>query len=105
MLLRVIVVVLVALAAPASASARSGVEIGMEDERLLLSEPGRAPAVVAAWRELGVDVVRLQAVWAKIAPSGAGGRAGFAVAIIGAGVIGGGGWIARSSSCARTACG
>ena len=70
MLLRVIVVVLVALAAPASASARSGVEIGMEDERLLLSEPGPAPAVVAAWRELGVDVVRLQAVWAKIAPSG-----------------------------------
>ena len=70
MRVRVILVVLVVLAAPASALARSGLEIGMEDERLLLSEPGRAPAVVAAWRELGVDVVRLQAVWAKVAPSG-----------------------------------
>ena len=67
---RAIVVLLVVLAAPASALARGGVEIGMEDERLLLGEPGRAPGIVAAWRELGVDVVRLQAGWARIAPSG-----------------------------------
>src|SRR5829696_1836598 len=66
----VVVILLAALAAPASAPAAGGVEIGMEDERLLLSDPWQAPAAVAAWRELGVDVVRLHASWTRIAPAG-----------------------------------
>ena len=59
-----------ALLAPAGAAAAEGVEVGMEDERLLLSDPWAAPGVVAAWRELGVDVVRLHASWSRIAPAG-----------------------------------
>ena len=66
----ILLAALAALAAPASAPASGRVEIGMEDERLLLSDPWQAPAAVAAWRELGVDVVRLHAGWARIAPAG-----------------------------------
>jgi hypothetical protein len=51
----------------AAAPARA-LEIGMEDERLLLGDPQGAPDAVAAWRALGVDVVRLQAQWWMIAP-------------------------------------
>jgi hypothetical protein len=68
---RFVVILLAAvLLGPSGASAAGGVEIGMEDERLLLSAPWEAPAAVAAWRELGVDVVRVHAGWARIAPSG-----------------------------------
>jgi hypothetical protein len=70
MAVRVLVILLAVLAAPAGASAAGGVEIGMEDERLLLSDPWRSPGVVADWRELGVDVVRLHAGWARTAPAG-----------------------------------
>jgi hypothetical protein len=71
MSLRLVVSLLAAmLAAPAGAAASEGVEIGMEDERLLLGASWRAPAAVAAWRDLGVDVVRLHASWARIAPRG-----------------------------------
>jgi hypothetical protein len=65
-------VLLVALlvAAPASASAAEGVEIGMEDERLLLTDTREGPEAVAAWREIGVDVVRLHASWSRVAPAG-----------------------------------
>ena len=66
----VLVAALAVLAMPASAAAAGGVEIGMEDERLLLSDPWKSPAVVAAWRDLGVDVVRLHAGWARTAPAG-----------------------------------
>lgn len=66
----VLVAVLVLLAAPAGASAAGDVEIGMEDERLLLNVPAFAPFAVAAWRDLGVDVVRLHASWSRIAPAG-----------------------------------
>ncbi len=40
----------------------------MEDERLLLGHPDVAPAVVAEWKALGVDVVRIHAQWWNIAP-------------------------------------
>ena len=66
----VLALVSVLLVVPAGALAAEGVEIGMEDERLLLSDPWQAPGVVAAWREIGVDVVRLHAGWARIAPAG-----------------------------------
>jgi hypothetical protein len=52
-------------AAPARAA---GLEIGMEDERLLLGYPGAAVEAVGAWRALGVDVVRIHAQWSAIAP-------------------------------------
>jgi hypothetical protein len=58
-----------ALAAPAGAVASRDLEIGMEDERIMLDEPHDAPAVAAAWRDMGVDVVRLHARWGKLAPT------------------------------------
>lgn len=55
-------------AAPAPADA--DFEVGMEDEGLLLSNPQLAPAAVLAWRDLGVDVVRIHARWWEIGPAG-----------------------------------
>jgi hypothetical protein len=57
-----------ALGAPA-ARAVTDAEVGMEDERIMLSEPDKAPAAVAAWRDMGVDVVRVHARWFEIAPA------------------------------------
>ena len=53
-------------AAPA-ADART-FEVGMEDEGLLLSNQFLAPDAVAAWKQFGVDVVRIHARWWEIAP-------------------------------------
>jgi hypothetical protein len=56
-----------ALFAPA-ARAASNLETGMEDERLLLSDPTEAEGTIAAWAAAGVDVVRIHARWDDIAP-------------------------------------
>lgn len=69
--LRVVAVALLAAAAlgAAAAPARAAdLEIGMEDERLLLSDPLNAAPAVQAWKALGVDVVRIHAQWWMIAP-------------------------------------
>jgi hypothetical protein len=64
-----LVVAALALAGPvASALAAPGNEVGMEDERLLLSEPAQAPRAVAEWAAAGVDVVRIQARWGAVSP-------------------------------------
>jgi hypothetical protein len=42
----------------------------MEDEGLVLSNQHLAPAAVTAWRQMGVDVVRIHARWWEIAPDG-----------------------------------
>ena len=60
---------LAGLACAAPARAAAGMEIGMEDERLLLSDPSRAPGVVQAWKDLGIETVRLHAGWYSIAPA------------------------------------
>jgi len=58
-----------ALAGPvASASAASDLEVGMEDERLLLSEPVHAQAAITAMAAAGVDVVRIHARWIDVSP-------------------------------------
>jgi len=64
-----VILAALALALPASAAAAPGLEVGMEDERLLLSEPVNAPVVVRDWAEAGVDVVRIHARWGAIAPA------------------------------------
>lgn len=57
------------LAGPAApALAAPGAEVGMEDERLLLSEPFHAPEVVADWARAGVDIVRIHARWGSVSP-------------------------------------
>ena len=70
-MLRLAVALVLALTAlgPGAAWAAPDAEVGIEDERLLLSEPDKGPAAVAAWRAMGVDVVRLHARWFEVAPA------------------------------------
>ena len=60
--------VAVALAFAAPAHAASNLEVGMEDERLLLSAPVEAEGAVNAWAAAGVDVVRIHARWIDVSP-------------------------------------
>ena len=60
---------LAALALTAPARAAAGMEIGLEDERLLLRDPARAADVVQAWKGLGIEIVRVQAGWYSIGPA------------------------------------
>ena len=56
------------LVGAAPAAAASNLEIGVEDERLLLSEPFFAEGTIASMAAAGVDVVRIHARWYEIAP-------------------------------------
>ena len=58
-----------ALAGPvAAAGAAANLEIGIEDERLLLSEPVHAETAIAGMAAAGVDVVRIHARWIEVSP-------------------------------------
>lgn len=59
----------VILTAASQTFASSGLLTGIEDERHLLDEPAVAPAMVDEWQKIGIDVVRLHANWARIAPT------------------------------------
>ena len=65
----VVAVTLTLLAADVS-SAAPNVEVGVEDERLVLTDPRDAERAVGDWRRMGVDVVRVHAIWSRIAPAG-----------------------------------
>ena len=65
-----LVLLALALVGPHAAAAATDVEVGIEDERLMLTDTGEAGLVVDEWRRLGVDVVRLHASWRRIAPAG-----------------------------------
>jgi hypothetical protein len=60
-------VVLGAAAAPASAA--SGYEVGIADDRLLFASDESAARTVAEWRDAGVDAVRVFARWGAHAPA------------------------------------
>jgi hypothetical protein len=64
----VLLVAVLLLAAPATARA-AGPEIGITDDRVLLAGGAQADRAVQEWRTLGVDVVRIFALWSRIAPS------------------------------------
>jgi hypothetical protein len=64
-----LLVTLSALAAPVPALASADLEIGIEDERIMLDDFHEAPAAVAAWKDLGIQAVRLHARWGRLAPS------------------------------------
>lgn len=57
-----------------AAQAAPGLQVGIEDEAVMLSRPGEAPAAIAEWQRIGVDVVRLHARWSKLAPAQPGGE-------------------------------
>lgn len=56
--------ILLVLAAPAHAA---GPEVGIADDRVLLAGGPEADAMVAEWRDLGVQQVRILALWSRIA--------------------------------------
>jgi hypothetical protein len=54
----------------ASAPARAaGPEVGVSDDRVLLVGGANADRVVAEWSAMGVDVVRIFALWSRVAPA------------------------------------
>jgi hypothetical protein len=55
---------LLVLAAPARAA---GPEVGLADDRILLAGGPDADAAVAEWQELGIQQVRIYALWSRIA--------------------------------------
>ncbi|HSD81452.1 MAG TPA: cellulase family glycosylhydrolase, partial [Solirubrobacteraceae bacterium] len=58
-----------AAAAAAPAHAARSMDIGIADDRVLLDgSDAAATAAVEAWSGLGVDVVRIHALWGRIAP-------------------------------------
>ncbi len=47
----------------------AGTEVGIADDRVLLAGGPQADRAVAEWQRLGVDVVRIYALWSRIAPA------------------------------------
>jgi len=70
--LRAAAVLLLALAAlvgaAAPASARS-LQVGVDDDGVLLGGGKAANDAVSEWQRLGVDTVRVQVSWARVAPN------------------------------------
>jgi len=54
---------LLALATPARAA---GPEVGIADDRVLLAGGPEADAAVAEWQHLGIQQVRIYALWSRI---------------------------------------
>jgi hypothetical protein len=63
-----LLVLLVALLAPGSASARV-MQTGIADDAVLLGGGRAADVAVDDWRAMGVDVARIQVSWGRVAPS------------------------------------
>ena len=57
------------LAAGAGSAHAAGPEVGVADDRLLLEGGADPDRVVREWKANGVDVVRIFALWSRIAPS------------------------------------
>jgi hypothetical protein len=64
-----LVAALLALLLAAPAARAAGPEIGIADDRVLLPGGPAADRAVAEWSALGVDVVRIFALWSRIAPA------------------------------------
>src|SRR5438270_205926 len=55
-------------AAGATSAHAAGPEVGVSDDRILLVGGANPDQAVAQWRADGVDVVRIFALWSRIAP-------------------------------------
>jgi hypothetical protein len=67
--LRLALAVLLAFAIGAGTAHAAGPEVGVTDDRLLLEGGADPDRVVGEWRANGVDVVRIFALWSRIAPA------------------------------------
>ena len=54
---------------PAQAARAASTEVGIADDRILMAGGPAADQAVAEWRALGVDSVRIFALWSRIAPA------------------------------------
>src|SRR5436305_12881887 len=64
------VLLAVAIVSAGAATARAaGPEVGVSDDRILLEGGADADKVIGEWRADGVDVVRIFALWSRIAPA------------------------------------
>jgi Glycosyl hydrolase family 79 C-terminal beta domain len=61
-------VVVAVLAGAASAGARQPLHVGVADDASLFGDPLAAQQTVAEWQREGIDTVRIQLSWARIAP-------------------------------------
>ena len=57
------------LGAGVATARAAGPEVGVSDDRILLEGGADADKVVGEWRADGVDVVRIFALWSRIAPA------------------------------------
>ena len=64
------VALMLTLLAADTAAAADNVEVGIEDERLMLTDARDAERTVGEWSRAGVEVVRVHAIWGRIAPAG-----------------------------------
>src|SRR3954447_8622139 len=60
---------LLAVLAHASAARAAGPQLGIADDRILLGGGEAADKAVADWKKLGIQQVRIYALWSQIAPS------------------------------------
>lgn len=66
-----VLAVLFVFAAPAQAA---GPQLGIADDRLLLTGGEEADKAVLEWQEHGIQTVRIYALWSRLAPSSPGGE-------------------------------
>jgi len=64
------VALMLTLLAADTAAAADNLEVGIEDERLMLTDARDAERTVGEWSRAGVEVVRVHAIWGRIAPAG-----------------------------------
>jgi len=67
--MRLTLAVLTALLFFASPARAAGPQIGIADDRVLLNGGAEADAAIKEWTELGVQTVRIYALWSRIAPN------------------------------------
>jgi hypothetical protein len=61
---------LIALAVPAAPAQARDLKIGIADDAILLNgTASEAREAIADWKRLGIDTVRIQVVWSRVAPS------------------------------------
>ncbi|MDX6713808.1 MAG: hypothetical protein QOH30_366, partial [Baekduia sp.] len=58
----------VALLCPAASPARMPLHVGLADDAALFGDPAAAAQSVAAWKRAGIDTVRIQVSWGRVAP-------------------------------------
>src|ERR1044071_2105524 len=67
--MRLFLAVLAALLLFAVPARAAGPETGIADDRVLLNGGAEADKAVAEWKDLGIQDVRIYALWSRIAPN------------------------------------